>query len=83
MTNEERKLLKEKLRLYLKNLGGAYSTLVPPRFVGAEREKIQKAKEDFKKVINRFYTAHDIPIELSEQQINTLRKIAHRLASYN
>lgn len=67
MTENERLIIKEKLRLYLKNLGGAYSRLVPGTMIGGEREKIRKTKEDFKKWMNQFYKQHDLDVELYEE----------------
>jgi hypothetical protein len=66
ITSEDKTLLKERLKLYLNNLGGAYSALVPSKMVGANKEDIQKLKADFKRAINAFYKQHKMEVELAE-----------------
>ena len=63
--------LNEKLKLYLKNLDGAYSKLVPSGLVGSNKEDIQKLKADFKLIINTFYKQHKMAVELAENTNDT------------
>lgn len=59
--------LEEKLRLYLKNLDGAFSKLVPLSLSGVDSSTdIAKLKDDFKKAINTFYKQHGMAVELAE-----------------
>ncbi len=58
--------LHEKLRIYLKNLDGAYAKLVPSKLAGSSKQDIQKLKADFKQVINAFYKQHKMAVELAE-----------------
>lgn len=58
--------INEKLKLYLKNLDGAYAKLVPSNLAGSNKQDIQKLKADFKQVINTFYKQHKMAVELAE-----------------
>lgn len=71
--------LHEKLRIYLKNLGDAYSIIVPQSLLPSSTTKkdIQKLKGDFKKMVNKFYIQHGLDVEMmleSETDINVLNE---------